>query len=78
MCRDSEMQNSAAVMRQHQKYVQDLKADCRHGKEVNQYEILDVIVEEGFPGLDGDFGLRNKYLFTLISPISRPSFRSSP
>jgi len=45
------MQNSAAVMRQHQKYVQDLKPNCRYRKEVNRYEILDVIVEEGFPGL---------------------------
>jgi hypothetical protein len=78
MRRDSEMQNSAAVMRQHQKYVQDLKPNCWYRKEVNRYEILDVIVEEGFPGLGCGFGLRTKYLLTLVSPISVPSFRSSP
>src|SRR4030088_328307 len=51
VCGHSEMQNSAAVMREHQKHVQDLKPDGRHGEEVERHDALQVIVEERPPGL---------------------------
>ena len=38
-------------MRQHQKHVQRLESDRRHGKEVDGHQILDVIIQERAPGL---------------------------
>ena len=51
MRRDCEMQDPPAIMRQHQKHVQDLKPDRRHGEEVDRHHTLQVIVEESPPGL---------------------------
>src|SRR5215213_2454828 len=38
-------------MRQHQKHIQDLKANRRHDEEVYRYQALDVIIQEGPPPL---------------------------
>jgi hypothetical protein len=51
MCRHAEMQDPSAVMSQHQEYVQYLKANGRHRKEVSRYQTPDVILKEGPPRL---------------------------
>src|SRR5258707_9034698 len=51
MSRDREMYDSSALVRQHQKHIQDLEPDVRHGEEVDRHHALQVIVEERPPGL---------------------------
>src|SRR5260370_42596299 len=51
MSRDREMHDSSAPMRQHQKHVEDLEPDGRHGEEVDRHHALQVIVEERPLGL---------------------------
>src|SRR5262249_52070133 len=48
---DVEVDDAAPVMSQHQKYVQHLEADRGHREEVHRDHGLDVILQEGFPGL---------------------------
>jgi hypothetical protein len=50
---DIKVDHPAPVMRQHQKHVQHLESDRRNGKEVDGHQVLDVIVQEGTPGLRG-------------------------
>ena len=45
------VQNAPAVVCQDQKYIQDLKADRRHRKEVNGHQAVDVILQKSPPGL---------------------------
>jgi hypothetical protein len=45
------MHNAPAIMRQHQKHIQDLEPDRRHSEEVDGHHTLHVIVEERPPGL---------------------------
>ena len=49
--RDAGVEEPAALVRQHEEYVQDLKADCRYSEEVDRQHGLNVIIEEGPPGL---------------------------
>src|SRR5215472_5018542 len=51
MRRDVEMHDPPSVVRQHQQHVQGLKADRGHGEEVHGDHGLDVILQEGPPGL---------------------------
>jgi hypothetical protein len=51
--RDAEVEDPAALVGQHQEYVQDLEADGRNGEEIDGYQALDMILEEGAPGLPG-------------------------
>src|SRR5215471_3756075 len=51
MSGDAKMQNAPTVMGQHQEDIQDLEPDRRHRKEVDGNQGLQVIVEEGPPGL---------------------------
>ena len=51
--RDAEVEDPAALVGQHQEYVQDLEPDGRHGEEVDRDHGLEVILEEGAPGLRG-------------------------
>jgi hypothetical protein len=51
MSRDSEMENASTVMCQHQKYIENLKPYRWHGKKVDRYEALEVVLEEGPPTL---------------------------
>ena len=51
MCRHTEVQYPAAVVSQHQEYVQHLKPNGRHGEKVDRYQTLDVILKEGPPRL---------------------------
>jgi len=53
MCGDIKVDHPAPVMRQHQKHVQHLESERRRGKEVDGNQALDVIVQEGTPGLRG-------------------------
>ncbi|MCU1293437.1 MAG: hypothetical protein JWP08_2287 [Bryobacterales bacterium] len=78
MCCHREVKNVPALMRQHQEHIQDLKANRRHGEEINRNEALEVVFQERSPSLEGGFRLRTRYLLTLISPISMPSLTSSP
>ena len=55
MCRDSKMQNAPAVVCQHQKHVEDLKADRRHGEKVDRNQALYMVFQKGPPGLRGWF-----------------------
>src|SRR5215469_12943807 len=45
------MQDSAAVVSQHQEYVEYLKANGRHREEVDGHHGPDMILKEGSPGL---------------------------
>src|SRR5215469_12660747 len=47
------MHDSPAVVSQNQEHIQDLKADRRHGKEVNRHHSLHMVVKEASPGLGG-------------------------
>src|SRR6516164_2049162 len=46
-----EMHDPPPVVSQNQEHVQDLEANGRHGKKVNRHHRLDVIFQEGPPGL---------------------------
>jgi hypothetical protein len=46
-----EMHDPPSVVSQNQEYVQDLKPDRRHGKEVDRNHGLDVVLKERPPGL---------------------------
>src|SRR5215471_4769483 len=48
-----EMEDASAVVSQNQEHVKHLKSDGRHGKEVDRDHALDVILQEGLPGLRG-------------------------
>ena len=45
------MSPAAPIVSQHQEYVQDLEANCRHGEEIDGYQAPEVLVEERPPGL---------------------------
>ena len=45
------MKNAPPVMCQHQEHVEDLEPDGRHRKKVDRHHRLDVIFQEGPPGL---------------------------
>jgi len=46
-----EVKDPPSLMREDQKYIQDLKSDRRHGKEVDRYHAFCMIVEEDLPCL---------------------------
>ncbi len=48
---DVEVDNLAAFVSQHQEHVEDLKAGCGDGEEIDGHELFDMIVEEGPPSL---------------------------
>src|SRR5437588_12989587 len=45
------VQDSAPVMGQHQKYIENLETKGRHGKEIAGDQLLQVILQEGAPSL---------------------------
>jgi hypothetical protein len=47
----SKVQNPPAVMRQHQKHVQDLKSDGRHREEIDGDHTFHMVIQKGLPGL---------------------------
>ena len=71
-----EVENAPAVMSQHQKHVKHLKANSRHGKEIDGDQLLGVILQESSPILRP--WPCTIYLLTLLSPMSMPSLSSSP
>jgi hypothetical protein len=46
-----EMQHLATIVFQDDKHEQDLHCDDRHGKEIGGHHVVDVVVQEGPPGL---------------------------
>src|SRR5437588_2383064 len=46
-----EVQDSAPVMGQHQKHIENLETKGRYGKEIDGDQLLQVILQEGAPGL---------------------------
>src|SRR5262245_53761328 len=48
-----EMDNPPSIVSQHQEHVQDLETNRRHGEEIDRDHALDVILQEGLPGLRG-------------------------
>ena len=46
MRRDSEVENVLTLVGQHQKDIQDMKPDRRHGEEVDGDKAFDVVFEE--------------------------------
>src|SRR3954454_21176921 len=49
------VENPSAIVCQHQKYIQDLKPDRRHGKEVDRNHTLYMVRKKGLPGLRGRY-----------------------
>src|SRR5689334_14523600 len=45
------VENATPVVGQHQKHIENLETNGRHGKEVDGHQLLQVIFEEGAPGL---------------------------
>src|SRR5215831_12413403 len=53
MPRYVEMDDASTVVSQNQEHVKHLKSDGRHSQEVYRDHALDVILQEGLPGLRG-------------------------
>ena len=53
MGRGIEMEDPTAVVSEHQEHVQDLETDGWHREEINGYQTLEMVIEEGSPGLRG-------------------------
>ncbi len=51
MSSDVEVDDTAPIMSQHQKYIQHLETDRWHREEVHRDHALNVVLEEGPPGL---------------------------
>ena len=73
-----EMDDTPALMRQHQKHVEDVKPDRRDSKEVHRHYRLNMICKERPQVCEGGLRCRTIYLATLGSVISIPSFSNSP
>ena len=52
-----EMEDPTAVVSEHQEHVQDLETDGWHREEINGYQTLEMVIEEGSPGLRGRLSL---------------------
>jgi len=51
MCGDGKVQDAPALVRQHQKHIQDLEPDRWHDQEIHRHHRFQVIVQERPPGL---------------------------
>src|SRR5918995_3679870 len=51
MCGNGEVNNTPTLMRQHQKDIEDLKPNRRHGEKVDRHKTAQMIIEEGPPSL---------------------------
>jgi hypothetical protein len=60
MCRDSEVNYTTTLVRQHEKHIEDLKPNRRHGEEVYRYKAVDMILEESAPGLARRLAISHK------------------
>jgi hypothetical protein len=78
MGRHREMYDPPTLMRQHQKHVQDLAPDRRHGEEVHSHHTFYVFSRNVFQVWDGGLLRRTIHLLTLVSPIWMPSWSRSP
>src|SRR5687767_14821944 len=52
---DSKMHNPPTLVREHQKYIQNLKPNRRHGEEIHGHQTTDVVFEECPPCLGWRF-----------------------
>src|SRR5215467_844478 len=78
MLRHMEMQHLATTMFQHQEYEQHLHRNRRHGEEVDGDHLIQVIVQEGLPGLPCRRGNFRSSRETVRSEIWMPSIFNSP
>ena len=46
-----EVDNFTTIMSEHEEYIQDLKCCCRHGEEVDRYQVFNMIIQKGPPRL---------------------------
>ena len=53
MSGDIEMEDPATVMRQHQEHIENLEPYRWNCEEIDRHHRLDMLVEEGTPGLRG-------------------------
>lgn len=51
MSGDIEMNHSTSIVSQYQEHMEHFKADCRHGKEIDGNQSLEVNVQKSAPGL---------------------------
>jgi hypothetical protein len=62
MNRYVEMDDTATLAAQDHEHVENLETDRWHGEEVNRHQGLDVILQEGSPGLGGRSATANHVL----------------
>jgi hypothetical protein len=74
----AKVKESAAIMRQNQKNEEKTERRRGNDKEVCRNQFLDMIFQEGPPGLRGWLAWRTMYLATVACARRMPSFRSSP
>ncbi len=71
MSSDVEVDDTAPIMSQHQKYIQHLETDRWHGEEVHRDHALDVVLEEGAPGLRWRLAMAHQILaYTGLANIN--------
>ena len=78
MCRDSEMNNPTPMVCQNQKHVKDLNRIVGTVKKSTDTKLFTWLSRNVLHVCDGGLLRRTMYLLTLVSPISIPSFSSSP
>ena len=75
---DGKVNDTAALVCQNEKDVQDLEPNRRHGEKVHRYEALPMFSRKVRHVCEGGFRVRTRYLLTLVSPMSMPSLSNSP
>src|SRR5215831_11940988 len=73
-----EVDNATPVVGQHQKYVQDLETESGHRKEIDRDQLLEVIVQEGAPGLRGRLAAAHHVLAHAALPDVEAEFDQLP
>ncbi len=56
------MQNPASIVGQHDEHEQDSKRQGGHDKEVQRYQLLEMILQEGAPSLRGRLAMTDHVL----------------
>ncbi|MGI9066528.1 MAG: hypothetical protein ACR2HX_08995 [Pyrinomonadaceae bacterium] len=57
------------IMQQHDETVHDIETHCRHREEINGHDLSGMIVQKGFPRLEGGLRLLTLYFATVDSAI---------
>ena len=72
------MHYPASMVGEDQKDEQHLETDGRNSEEVDEYQVLDMIVQESSPGRRQATPGRARYFSTVDLATSMPSLASSP